>query len=56
MRYLKRERLAEEEIRSEGKDQKSRKRQKIMDEERNCGRTKSALRHTKYFTESPNEV
>ena len=31
---------------------KSRGRPKVMDEEKSCGKTKSTLHHTKYFTES----
>ena len=33
--------------------EKSRQRRKIMNAEKNRGRTKSALQQTKYFTESP---
>ena len=34
------------------REKKRRKRQKMIDEEMNCGRTKSDLHHSKYFPES----
>ena len=51
MRCQNRERPGEEYI-DLVRGQESRKRQKILNEEK-TGRTRSALRHTKYFTERP---